>query len=109
MPSIFVSEAARRKIEKDRELHAKLVGRRLMPRLLYYERSYMTMPGGEVIELGAGLTLGFADQDDVLDDYLQVYLEEGELVLLGPTEFFASGMHLIDLVDEELKVRSKQA
>jgi hypothetical protein len=80
----------------------------VVPCLNYYNRSYRTPHDGTVIESGAGLALSFfADRSDADGyDYLSVPLDSVSPLLLGPSEFFASGAHCIYWADQRFRLSS---
>ena len=107
MASIRISEKATEKILKDRETHATLSGKSLIPRLTYYCRSYSTLNDGRIIEHCPGFIMSFIDQSEAAQYHdLTVSFGSGCTLLLAPSTFFQTGTHSIDWVDQKFKLDS---
>jgi hypothetical protein len=104
MSHVIISKAAAEKILKESErVHATL----LVSRLLYYNRSYSTLGDGRTIEYGPGLVLSFIISDEARDkQYLPITLGRDRSLVLAPAEFFQTGTHSIDWVDENFTLTS---
>jgi hypothetical protein len=87
--------------------HSQLLGRHVIPYLLYCQRSYSTLNDGRIIEHGSGLTLSFIEHYDANDgQYLSIDLSSDCTLLLAPLTFFQAGAHSIDWVDQKFKLTS---
>jgi hypothetical protein len=107
MPSITISKTASERILEERDSRSQFLGRQIIPRLLYYQRSYSELNDGRVIEHGSGLTLSFTEYDEGSDDqYLPIDLGSNCTLLVGPSTFFQSGVYSIDWVGRKFKLSS---
>jgi hypothetical protein len=105
MSRISISKSATEKILKDTDIHSQLLGRPVIPYLLYYQRCYSTLNDGRIIEYGSGPTLSLIEHYDANDgQYLSIDLGSDCTLVVGPSTFFQAGVHSIDWVDRKFKL-----
>ena len=102
--NVSFSRAAAEKILSDRDRQSRLLETPLSPRLLYFQRSYSEWRDGSVTEHGSGFVLSFVKAEEANDPgYLPVD-NQGCRVLIGPAEFFGTGEHFIDWIDQAFRL-----
>jgi len=105
MSKISISNRATEKILNDWNCRSTPAGAALAPCLAYFQRSYVKLNEGRIVEHGSGLILSFIEQSEARQyRYLAIDLDGGCTVFLAPSAFFQAGAHFIDWVDHKFKL-----
>ena len=109
MAGVSISKSASKKIQADGDRRSSIMGKTVLPRLLYYHRSYSKSSEGRAREYGPVLTLSFIEHHEVDDgQYLSVDIGAGCTLVIGPATFFGDGEHLIDWDGQKFKLVSRK-
>jgi hypothetical protein len=108
VPGISISKSASAKILEEEDNRFEALERPMVPRLLYYHRSYSKLNRGRIREYGPVLIFLFIGRDEADDEwYLSVDIGNECRLVIGPATFFQVGEQSIDWADQKFKLESR--